>query len=92
MEQVDIRKILGKLRLKSNRINFLREAGMKFFNFLGFILPADRGFDGKFFLEVIKREKSVHIIIYFYSYFVLDSMGEQNSRGLLKVIISLRIT
>ena len=32
MEQVDIRKILGKLKSNSNRVNFLHEADMIFFN------------------------------------------------------------
>ena len=63
MERIDTQLILSKLKSKEDRINFLRETGKLIFNILGFYLPNDKGFDAKFFIQVLKGEKNVNIIL-----------------------------
>ena len=60
MERIDTQLIMSKLKSKEDRINFLREKGNLLFNILGFYLPNDKGFDTKFFMQVLKGEKNVN--------------------------------
>lgn len=60
MERIDTQLIMSKLKSKEDRINFLRETGNLLFNILGFYLPNDKGFDTKFFMQVLKGEKNVN--------------------------------
>lgn len=62
MDHVDVQLLLSKLRSKEDRINFMRETGKKFFLILGFYLPNDRRFDGKFFVQILKGEKTVNFL------------------------------
>ena len=51
----------------------MRETGKKFFLIFGFYLPNDRGFDGKFFVQVLKGEKTVNFL---YNILQLLHIGE----------------
>ena len=73
MDHVDVQLLLSKLRSKEDRINFMRETGKNFFLILGFYLPNDRGFDGKFFIQVLKGEKTV---CFLYNILQLLHIGE----------------
>ena len=73
MEKVDMQLILSKLRSKEDRVNFMREIGKRYFIISGFYLPTDRGFDGKFFIQVLKGEKNV---IFLYNLFQLLRIGQ----------------
>ena len=66
MERIDVQLLLSKLRTKEDRVNFMRESGNHFFIILGFYLPNERGFDSKFFIQVLKGQKNVK---YLYNYF-----------------------
>ena len=73
MDHVDVQLLLSKLRSKEDSINFMRETGKNFILILGFYLPNDRGFDGKFFVQVLKGEKTV---CFLYNILQLLHIGE----------------
>lgn len=75
MERVDINLVLSKLRSKEDRINFMRETGKINYHILGFYMPTDKGFDTKFFVQVLKGQKNVRLYIYIIQLLRLDQIG-----------------
>ena len=72
MQVIDCTELLSKIRTIQDRIEFFRELGPSYFLFLGLYYPPIKGFDGHFFLQVLKSEKKVNFFFFltFLFYFI----------------------
>ena len=75
MEKIPCSQILLKLRTFEDMQNFARELS----NFYkGFILPKEKGFDVKFFIGFLRREKKVRYIFNFLKLLPIGMYGGFN--------------
>lgn len=59
MERIEASDLLRKIKTQEDKINFFREQGNSKIKIIGLYFPKKVGFDGKFFLQVLRGEKQV---------------------------------
>ncbi len=59
MESIQVSDLVQKLPSKEDKINFFKEQGAGPVLIIGLLFPDLRGFDAKFFFQVLAGEKNV---------------------------------
>ena len=60
--KIKVSEIISKCKRREDWINFSRELGRSFINYLGLYYPNQPGFDGKFFIQFLTGSKKVRYI------------------------------